>query len=352
MALVGIVILVLLAAVVAVENGCSLGSIDYAGLALLQGQRILHSQAVEVDRRDELSEIAEQVSERDSVLDVRNLAVPQCPQKQRNRVQNARIDFGAHDEADLRCSPQQREAPARPVIIFVGSPPGKMTNWMNQLTGEDVVGINLKTWHAMDIERAVTFFQTVANAQRYGVNPKRVILAGYSRGGINSHSALSNMMRKGRSPWGCIWFNGVTRGKPWKEMQRVNPKQAPRILIIQGLLDNGFLAASVKYRAALDALNLPYTFLPIPKAHHSNLRIGAAVIRKEVARFLQVGDASRKCVDKRSPYMIKKDLACEKWPYGVQQCNACKRDHLWVKAKYCQRSCFLAGCGYDGDVCI
>ena len=47
--------------------------------------------------------------------------------------------------------------------------------------------------------------------------------------------------------------------------------------------------------------------------------------------------------------MVTKDLACDRWPYAYTK--LCKHNANWAKQKFCQRSCFANGAGYDGDVC-
>ena len=46
--------------------------------------------------------------------------------------------------------------------------------------------------------------------------------------------------------------------------------------------------------------------------------------------------------------MVTKDLACDRWPYAYTK--LCKHNANWAKQKFCQRSCFENGAGYDGDV--
>ena len=46
--------------------------------------------------------------------------------------------------------------------------------------------------------------------------------------------------------------------------------------------------------------------------------------------------------------MVTKDFACDRWPYAYTK--LCKHNAHWAKQKFCQRSCFENGAGYDGDV--
>ena len=55
------------------------------------------------------------------------------------------------------------------------------------------------------------------------------------------------------------------------------------------------------------------------------------------------------CTNERNTYMEETDKVCDQFPYAYR--NRCKHDDYWVKRKFCQRSCFDNGAGYEGDVC-
>ena len=59
--------------------------------------------------------------------------------------------------------------------------------------------------------------------------------------------------------------------------------------------------------------------------------------------------ACTECTDERNQWMATKDLACDRWPYAYTK--LCKHSSNWAKQKFCQRSCFANGAGYDGDEC-
>ena len=50
-----------------------------------------------------------------------------------------------------------------------------------------------------------------------------------------------------------------------------------------------------------------------------------------------------------TPKMLLKNMACKDFP--KQLAGKCKLQHNWVSEKICQRSCYEAGNGYDGDEC-
>eukprot|EP00929_Paragymnodinium_shiwhaense_P114721 TRINITY_DN83213_c0_g1_i1.p1 TRINITY_DN83213_c0_g1~~TRINITY_DN83213_c0_g1_i1.p1 ORF type:complete len:646 (-),score=44.29 TRINITY_DN83213_c0_g1_i1:52-1938(-) len=58
---------------------------------------------------------------------------------------------------------------------------------------------------------------------------------------------------------------------------------------------------------------------------------------------------SMQCSDEPTAYMVGKGLMCDSWPWGID--NYCKKSDEWRKNRYCQHSCFMAGVGYDGDYC-
>jgi len=53
------------------------------------------------------------------------------------------------------------------------------------------------------------------------------------------------------------------------------------------------------------------------------------------------------CSNRPSKHMVEKQVTCESWPHLKYMCS---KSH-WVTKKFCQRSCFKIGLGYDGDVC-
>jgi len=53
------------------------------------------------------------------------------------------------------------------------------------------------------------------------------------------------------------------------------------------------------------------------------------------------------CSNRPSRHMVEKQVTCESWPHLKYMCS---KSH-WVTKKFCQRSCFKIGLGYDGDVC-
>ena len=55
------------------------------------------------------------------------------------------------------------------------------------------------------------------------------------------------------------------------------------------------------------------------------------------------------CTDELNNYMESNGLVCDQYPYAYS--NLCKHNDNWAKKKFCQRSCFANGVGYDGDVC-
>ena len=49
--------------------------------------------------------------------------------------------------------------------------------------------------------------------------------------------------------------------------------------------------------------------------------------------------------------MVDNDFACNgSWASYAYE-NLCKHNANWAKQKFCQRSCFANGAGYDGDEC-
>ena len=68
--------------------------------------------------------------------------------------------------------------------------------------------------------------------------------------------------------------------------------------------------------------------------------------------ILEIGLAaqtSTECTDLRNNFMVQNDLVCDNYPYAYDK--LCKHNANWAKQKFCQRSCFENGAGYDGDVC-
>jgi len=66
-------------------------------------------------------------------------------------------------------------------------------------------------------------------------------------------------------------------------------------------------------------------------------------------------EPSMQCSDIPSPWMVKKDKTCKDWKdvfankYGQEK--LCKNSKTWSQYRYCQHSCFVAEIGYDGDAC-
>jgi len=56
------------------------------------------------------------------------------------------------------------------------------------------------------------------------------------------------------------------------------------------------------------------------------------------------------CSDTPMPWMISNGINCDT-ASDVTQCTTCKNSAWWSTQKFCQQSCFEAGCGYDGDDC-
>ena len=69
--------------------------------------------------------------------------------------------------------------------------------------------------------------------------------------------------------------------------------------------------------------------------------------------ILEIGIAAQTCTggctDERNGYMVRNDLKCDHYPFAYTK--LCKHNANWAKQKFCQRSCFENGAGYDGDVC-
>ena len=55
------------------------------------------------------------------------------------------------------------------------------------------------------------------------------------------------------------------------------------------------------------------------------------------------------CTNERNNYMEQNNLVCDEYPSAYTR--FCKQNANWAKQKFCQRSCFENGAGYDGDVC-
>lgn len=66
-------------------------------------------------------------------------------------------------------------------------------------------------------------------------------------------------------------------------------------------------------------------------------------------RALSTNPACTECTDVGSPSMEAAGFACDQYSYAYT--NRCKHSPHWVNQKYCRRSCFVNGAGYDGDVC-
>ena len=79
-----------------------------------------------------------------------------------------------------------------------------------------------------------------------------------------------------------------------------------------------------------------------PLLHASNL----SLVRRR-RTFEQL--ACFECTDERNSYMQSNDLVCGQYPYAYEK--LCKHNENWAKQKFCQRSCYANGAGYDGDVC-
>jgi len=54
------------------------------------------------------------------------------------------------------------------------------------------------------------------------------------------------------------------------------------------------------------------------------------------------------CTNEPSRHMVRKNKSCDSWEKLVFMCN--QRLH-WRSKKFCQKSCYDLGLGYDGDVC-
>jgi len=54
------------------------------------------------------------------------------------------------------------------------------------------------------------------------------------------------------------------------------------------------------------------------------------------------------CTNKPSRHMVRKNKSCDSWDKLSFMCN--QRLH-WKSKKFCQKSCYDLGAGYDGDVC-
>ncbi|EOD30063.1 hypothetical protein EMIHUDRAFT_99528 [Emiliania huxleyi CCMP1516] len=68
--------------------------------------------------------------------------------------------------------------------------------------------------------------------------------------------------------------------------------------------------------------------------------------------LLEVGLAAQtctECTDEPNTYMVTNGLVCDEYPSAYTK--FCKQNANWAKQKFCQRSCFENGAGYDGDVC-
>ena len=55
------------------------------------------------------------------------------------------------------------------------------------------------------------------------------------------------------------------------------------------------------------------------------------------------------CTDEPILMMTRKNMVCKDFPQQMEK--KCNKQANWVTAKVCQRSCFEAGNGYEGDNC-
>lgn len=72
----------------------------------------------------------------------------------------------------------------------------------------------------------------------------------------------------------------------------------------------------------------------------------ATFVSIEIGAF---AEDCNQCSDVPTPKMLLKNMACKDFP--KQLAGKCKLQHNWVSEKICQRSCYEAGNGYDGDEC-
>jgi len=70
---------------------------------------------------------------------------------------------------------------------------------------------------------------------------------------------------------------------------------------------------------------------------------------RQLAENASPSAACTECSDEPNAYMVGKDLVCDEYPYAYTK--LCKHNANWAKQKFCQRSCFENGAGYNGDVC-
>merc|ERR1719296_64784 len=55
------------------------------------------------------------------------------------------------------------------------------------------------------------------------------------------------------------------------------------------------------------------------------------------------------CTDVPSTYMTNNNKVCATWSWGLE--NYCNSSQTWREDKYCQRSCYEAGNGYEDSCC-
>lgn len=55
------------------------------------------------------------------------------------------------------------------------------------------------------------------------------------------------------------------------------------------------------------------------------------------------------CSDVPTPFMESEGKKC--FQYQRAMFSKCNKDSAWISSKYCQKSCFKAGNGYEGDIC-
>lgn len=126
----------------------------------------------------------------------------------------------------------------------------------------------------------VRWIRKPANAKRYGIDPKRIALLGYSKGGIAGGNAAKRLGRAGGVK-GMIFLNSGVR------TMKLSVKPFPSYLIITGMKQKaGWLTGNAKILNELKAMGTFVKQLRLPDVDHVNWRKEKKLVFSTITAFL------------------------------------------------------------------
>jgi len=241
----------------------------------------------EVDRKEAVGQdrfdvadtdkfVSEAIDTETEKTEARNLAI--------FKMKESKFDWrqGRHRGSSRFFTRQESQGKSRPAVFVLYSTVAQTVLEELAKKGEDwVVGYpGPARLNDASVVAFVRWIRKPANAKRYGIDPKRIALLGYSKGGIAGGNAAKRLGRAS-GVRGMIFLNSGVR------TMKSSVKPLPSYLIITGMKQKaGWLTGNAKIFKELKAMGTFVKQLKLPDVDHVNWRKEKKLVFSTITAFL------------------------------------------------------------------